>query len=546
MAWLVAFVGALAHGGPTLADDRATLDIAEEVIKKHLNEDLDLWSRGWSDVLATFFRGATPASVEPFLDNPQLLHQAARYTDSAEIITYLIDSGFDPNIQAPFTVNDDSFFDSERAGLGSLHYAAMDNPNPSIVEALLSGGADVHAVGGLLLERPLHFAAGNNNAAVVLALIRNGADVDAVNGRVRAGLFRSPNLNGNRALHGAACNDDASVVDALVYAGADLASTNASGFAALHLAVLCKNAGSVSALLMHGTDANTMVEFVEEGDAMHDCTGCSSIHLLVNSLVDERGSKDGVDLAELEPIFAMLVDAGASVDSRVESRRSWALSAMYAGYSPLRLAVEAELGPTVVAFLLEFGARAEPASLHALFQETFQYAGSSAGAFDYRSIGSEDDLRVLDLLLEKEIDVNGRDKCGRTPLLRAASLAPRDDGGIERLIGRLIAAGADVNARLQDRIQELEDNGLVEMTDTGVVFEDDVDDEVLEIVGECGESVDWAFTPLHAAARHGGAGYTVASMLLAAGADASVANRRGKTAADIATNDRMKALLGGK
>ena len=55
-----------------------------------------------------------------------------------------------------------------------------------------------------------------------------------------------------------------------------------------------------------------------------------------------------------------------------------------------------------------------------------------------------------------------------------------------------------------------------------------------------------AFTPLHAAAGHGGAGYTIALMLLAAGADASVANSQGKTAADVAANDRMKALLGGK
>ena len=511
----------------------------------HLNEDLDLWSRGWSDVLASFFRGATPASVEPFLDSPQLLHQAARYADSAEVIAYLIESGFDPNIQAPFTVNGGPLSDSGSVGLGPLHYAAMDNPNPRIVEALLSGGADVHAVGGLLLNRPLHLAAGNNNAAVVLALIRNGADVNAVNGRVGGTLFRSPNLNGNRALHEAACNDDASVVDALVHAGADVASMNASGFAALHLAVLCKHAGSVSALLTHGADANAVIEFVEEDDAMHDCTGCSSIHLLVNSLIDERGSKDEVDLAELEPIFAMLVEAGASVNSKVESRRSWALSAMYAGYSPLRLAVEAELGPTVVAFLLEFGARAEPAYLHALFEETFQYTGMYAGGFDYRSIGSEDDLRVLDLLLEEEVDVDVRDRCGRTPLLRAASLAPRDDGGIERLIGRLVAAGADVNARLQDRIQELEDGGLIAMTDTGIEFENDVDEEeVLAIFGECGSAR--AFTPLHAAARHGWAGHTIASMLLAAGADASVPNPQGKTAADIAANDRMRALLGGK
>ena len=521
---------------------RGASDIAR-AIESRLDEKLhewDMWTAARSDVLATFFRGATPESVEPFLGSPQLLLHAARYADRAEVVKYLIASGFDPNGRVSRGVRQDPSIVDRPPPLGPLHFAAQHNPNESVVEALVKGGADVNAVGGWFLRRPLHFAAGSNNAAVVLTLIRNGAEVNAVNGRVSGTDFRSPNLNGNRALHEAACNDDA-VIDALVYAGADVASTNSSGFAALHFAVLCKRTKSISTLLAHGADANAVVEFVEEDADMHECTGCNSIHLLVHSLTES----EQIDLEGLEPTLTLLVAAGVDVNSEVESWPSWVRSGMYAGYRPLRLAVEAQLGPTVVAWLLRFGALPDGASLHALFDETFQYAGYPGG-FGQRSIGTEDDLRVLDLLLAEGGDVNARDRCGRTLLHRAASLAHRDRVGAGRLVESLIAAGADVNARLQDRIQELEDEGLIVMTDTGVTFDSDTDQDVLDVAEACASRGRAAFTPLHAVAKHGEAGYAIASMLVVAGADASVPDAEGETAVDVATGDRMKALLGGR
>lgn len=461
-----------------------------------------------SDVLTMFFRGATAETVEPFLDNRQLLLEAARHADNPEIITFLIAKGCDPNTQ----FGPRSQHIEPRLHAGPLHHAAKYNASPSVVEALVQGGADVHAVGGKLLQPPLHIAAKYNNAAVVQALIRNGAQPNATSSIE----IRSAEFNGNQALHEAACNEDASVIDALVSAGASVASKNAGGLTPLHFAVRCEQAQSISLLLTHGADVGAVVSFVEDESLFFDCMGCDSIRLLVKSLVDGRPSEGDVDLRKFKEILKILVEAGASVNSENKF-------GMYAGFSPMRLAVEAELGPAVVALLLEFGAQAKPELLHALFEGTFQYSGRYAGGRDFRNIGSADNLRVLDLLLSKKVDVNTRDHCGRTPLHRAVSLAHGAYGEVERLVEKLLAAGADVNTWLPDPDWDAMDL-----------------EEAMEYEESCREA---AFTPLHEAVRRNDSGYAIALMLLAAGADVSMPNREGKTARDMAASDRMKKLL---
>ena len=485
----------------------ATLLTLPETIASRLRESRYEIPREQSDVLTTFFRGATAESVEPFLDYPQLLLQAARHADSSEIISLLIARGFDPNAQHGPGSHRDPWRVEPRHQAGPLHHAAKCNANPSVVEALVQGGADVHAVGGRQLQPPLHIAARYNNADVVLALIRSGAKPNAVG----SGEIRSPEVNGNQALHEAACNEDASVIDALVGAGANVASRNSGGFTPLHFAVLCEQAQSVSALLSHGADVGAVIVRVEDEESLwHDCIGCDAARLLVNALIDGRPDEGEIDLRKFKEVLTVLAKAGANLDSENTA-------GMYEGFSPLRLAMEAELGPAVVAVLLESGAQAKPALLHALFAETFQYTGKYAGGLDFRDVGSADNLRVLDLLLSKKIDVNAKDKCGRTPLHRAASLAHGAYGETVGLVEKLLAAGAHVNTRLDH-------HGGWDGPDYETCFEA-------------------AFTPLHAAAQHDESGYAIASMLLAAGADASVPDPQGKTARDVAKSDRMKELL---
>ena len=243
---------------------------------------------------------------------------------------------------------------------------------------------------------------------------------------------------------------------------------------------------------------------------MHDCTGCNSIHLLVDSLK----WREDFDAARLAGLLQALLDGGGDINAWVEC------PGMYEGYSSLRLAVESELGPSTVALLIKLGAQVEAESLHALFSESFQYSGKYAGAYRNRSVGSEDNLKVLDLLLDSRIDLDSKDYCGRTVLHRAASFAYKKDGGVEKAVEMLVSAGARVDVQ------------------TYVV--DSPDRE------SCAR---WGFTPLHEAARWDGDdedGYAIAKVLLDAGADRRIRNRSGKTAQEVANSERMKGLLGAK
>ena len=473
-----------------LSDWRDLLTPGERIALA-LDDPLDWAPPEPSEILATFFHGATPESLEPYLDSEQLLQHAARYSDDADLIAFLIERGFGPSEAfGPGIPAYPQDLSPEPVREGPLHFAAKYNPDPRIVEALVEGGANVHAPGGSALFTPLHYAAGYNNAAVVSALIQHGARVGDVNGRIASGWNRSANINGNTPLHAAAFNEDASVIDVLVDAGAVIRRRNSSGMTPLHFAVRAGRSTAISALVRRGADPKAKVALAEPEDQMHDCTGCNSVHVLVDSL-----DADNVDPAHVRELLTVLVDVGVDINAQIEGD-------LYPGYTALRLAVESELGPNVVELLLEFGATVEPDLLHAALAEVFQYSGSYAGANHTRDVSSADNLAVLDLLIENGADVNARAAradCGTTPLIRAASFAFQPKGhGIEKVVARLIAAGADVNAQ--------------------TVSHDESD---------CQGGV----TALHKAAFWNGdeeSGHAIASMLVAAGADPPRPDHDGK------------------
>ena len=467
---------------------------ADTGIRNELDLDISRSSK-FSEPLAEFFRDATVESIKPFLDSEQLLQQAARYADDPGIITFLIAHGFDPNKAFGPTIPAarQYYFRAGEQRAGPLHDAARFNANPSIVEALVKGGADVQATGGWDMYTPLHYAARYNNAAVVSALIRGGARPNEAHGPIDGSYAMGPNINGNTALHVAAWADNTPAIDALVAAGANLHQMNSSGFTPLHTAVL--RLASLSTLLGHGADANAVVKLVKGETEMHDCTGCNPIHLLVDSL----RPRDISDLEIMRSLLTVLLDAGADINAKVAQH-------VYKGYSALGLAVASELGSDAVALLLELGAKVDPDSLHAVFEERY----------DNRNAGSEDKLRILNLLIRNGADVNAADSlCQHTALHRAVSLADnekfpiggRSNGhGVARAVERLILAGADVNART-----ECPHGGRL-----GTVWHD-----------------EGGATPLHIAASRGAT--PVASALIDNGADVQAKDADGRTPLDIAT-----------
>ena len=383
--------------------------------------------------------------------------------------------------------------DEEIRRAGPLHDAARYNADPSVVEALVRGGADIRATGGRAMYAPLHYAARHNSAAVVSALLRSGAQPNDVNGQIDPAWDKSPNVNGNMALHVAAGTDNAAVIDALVAAGADVRQINASGFTPLHVAVVRGHEASLSALLRHGADPNAAVALVGDGTPMVDCTGCNAIHLLVDSL----GERDLV-LEEARSLLKLLLDAGGDINAKVAQH--W-----YKGYSALRLAVTWELGPDAVALLLESGAKVDSDSLRTVVAS---------------SLASEGNLRVFDLLIGKNVDVNAADSLGTTLLHMAARRGALDiawalidaqaDPQAKDASGRtpLDVAAARGHLDFVTALLHSSPHTVAESIDPEVLerllaqaMERDAADTVLRLLDGV-DAEEFGFYPLHEAAKH--------------------------------------------
>ena len=134
------------------------------------------------------------------------LHWAARQNPEPSVVAVLIEAGANLNAR-------------DEGGWTPLHAGAAHNSEPSVVEALIEAGANLNArdEGGWT---PLHAgAAHNSEPSVVEALIEAGADIDV---RDEEG--------GWTPLHaGAAHNSEPSVIEALIEAGADPSARDKDG-----------------------------------------------------------------------------------------------------------------------------------------------------------------------------------------------------------------------------------------------------------------------------------------------------------------------------
>ena len=160
-----------------------------------------------SEVKAALAAGADPgARTEDSLDETPL-HQATCCNDNPSVITALIEGGADPGARNAY-------------GDTPLRWGALYNTNPSVFAALIEGGSNPGAR-NKEGETPLHAAMRNpyqTNPAVIAALIEGGADPGA------------RNEDGATPLHLTARFDsNPSVIEALLKAGADPGARDDAG-----------------------------------------------------------------------------------------------------------------------------------------------------------------------------------------------------------------------------------------------------------------------------------------------------------------------------
>ncbi len=318
----------------------------------------------------------------------RLLQQAAPATLQA-----LLASGTDPNTRL-------------RDGSTALHWAALQD-QPAAVDLLLQAGADPVALNRNGIS-PLFLAVQNGSAEVVARLLAAGADPNT--------LAES----GETILMTAAHTGKADVVALLLAAGA-LVDARDPDFrqTALMIAVRGGQTAVTELLIRHGAEVDAATRLGPTPAYLPPCkgTGCGSEGEGINrSGVPHRGERHDAKGGMTPLLYAardgrlaearLLLDNGADLERREANRMT----------------------PLLMALL-------------------------------------NNQLEVANLLLDYGADVNVDDFYGRTPLFAAVDYRNIDmnsereddpqDNGIDRdrilpTIERLIAAGADVNARTKE------------------------------------------------------------------------------------------------
>ena len=314
----LALAGALALAAPAYADATADLFAAAK-------------GGTASEVRAALSVGADPRARDEHGATP--LHLAARHNPAASVIAALIEGGADPHTHGEFSgklgmmplpeaVEEFSalpeFVSRFIGSMMSLHLAAVYNPAPSVITALIEDGADPGArlkfdmtplhvaegedltasvlesamIAALAGMMPLHLAAWHNeNPSVITALIEGGADPDARNEFDSTALHAAAEGNlaasvmvsrievlfaGRTPLHVAAeHNENPSVITALIGGGADLGARTKSGRTPLHEAAANAAPSVVTALIEGGADpgardewGKTPFDYAEDNEAL--------------------------------------------------------------------------------------------------------------------------------------------------------------------------------------------------------------------------------------------------------------------------------------
>jgi ankyrin repeat protein len=477
-----------------------------------------------------------------------------------------------------------------------LLVAMKANASIDVIRTILGKGAAVNAQ-NKEGESALHLAVGNNQADIGTLLLDNGADIFLANARGETSLFltfyvRAGNqrpmreirmfmLNpavmstrdslGNTVLHHATMWKIDSVIPAIVERGANTEAVNISGETPLFIAVKANAASTVRALLgagasLTGRDSlgNTALHTAVRSNASQAAEALldANIHIDAYNLYGQTPLHDAVRLG-LYDAQTILVRRGANIEVRDNEGNTPLLLAVRmgnyrsaehliasggdintrnnAGDTVLHMAVRDERSD-LVALLLQNGAPIyslngdgeSPFSIALSFQDDRNQAGASRMVStlltsDRAKIADDEgrsalhiavmrnmSVSKLEIIVNQGGKVNSVEREGRTPLRLAVDM---DNWEAAKY---LVGAGSDVFSVARDGLSPAEIALGRGTTAVRSVFS-----------GKAIVSRDsTGNTILHYAARNGNR--NLVSLLLELGADRSLRNTAGESAADIA------------
>jgi len=297
-------------------------------------------------------------------------------------------------------------------------------------------------------EAPLADAMEKMDRAAVRALLQRRADVNA------------PQVDGMTALHWAAHQDDLESVELLVRAGANVKAVNRYGVAPLTLAVTNGDGAMVETLLKAGADPNTTLPGGETALMTAARVGVlASVKALLarGATVDAKDQTHGQTAlmwAAAEghaPVVDMLIELGADFNARLASGMTPLMFAVREGRSDVaRVLLKAGVDvnapvPVEGGRRRTVGGRALPAGstplLVAVMNGHFELAAQllDAGADPKANLTGYTVLHAI-------VPV-------RKPGVGDNDPAPEGSGSMSslELVRKLVAAGADVNARMTRR-----------------------------------------------------------------------------------------------
>ena len=365
--------------------------------------------------LVPMFRFLIEAGADVHVTQPDasgLLHLLACDCSNVKDIQLLIDKGLDPLAR-----NHD--------GLTPLHNAVLHANNKVLAffldQTASSGIKVVDNIGNTLLHSAAGVSTRAGAHAVLDLLLNRGIDVNA------------PRNDGATALHLAAIYGDDVMIRTLVKARADIDARDHSGRTSLGLAFDNGRWENVNMLLDLGANPNDRVE-----------RGYTLLHGLitlgrpeiVESLLKMGASPDAVNDAGNTPLVAALFDGHYDMVKILLKSGANPNIPDQDGNSPLNIVTSDNgidfndvLRLNCARLLIDKGAKLNDRD--------------SEGCVPLSHAAGENNLRMVNLLLERGADATLADNDGDTPLHRAAALEDADEDDNSAIIKALLAAGAD-------------------------------------------------------------------------------------------------------